>query len=64
MEKFTVKVQKKREPVRFKPIQVYEETNKIVESVIEVTNSTKAQTIHEMITFAYEHMEIIKEEEE
>ena len=36
----------------------------MIDSVVEVTNGTKAQTIHEMITFAYEHMEIIKEEEE
>ena len=43
---------------------MYEETGKMIDSAVEVTNGTKAQTIHEMITFAYEHMEIIKEEEE
>lgn len=63
MEKFIVKSQEKRVPVKFKPVQMYEDTHEMVEEVMSYTNETKAQTIHRMIEFAFKHIEIVKEGE-
>lgn len=62
-EKFKVKRAPKEAPIEFAQLRTYPEAAKMVEEVMQITNNTKAQTTYDMIKFAYDHMEIIEEEE-
>ncbi len=62
-EKFKVKRAPKEAPIEFAQLRTYPEAAKMVEEVMSITNHTKAQTTYDMIKFAYDHMEIIEEEE-
>ena len=61
-EKFKVKRAPKESPIEFAQLRTYPEAAKMVEEVMSITNNTKAQTVYDMIKFAYDHMEIIEEE--
>lgn len=56
--KFVVKAKQEKKTVKFKPVQLYEETFEMIDDVIEITGEAKASIIHKMIKFAYENMEI------
>ena len=60
-EKFKVKRAPKEAPIEFAQLRTYPEPATMVEEVVKITNNTKAQTIYDMIKFAYDHMEIIEE---
>ena len=61
-EKFTVKRAPKESPIEFAQLRTYPEAAKMVEAVMNITNNTKAQTVYDMVKFAYDHMEIIESE--
>lgn len=58
MEKLVIKSKKSDDKVKFKPIQLYEETHDIITAVSEATGESKAATVHKLIAFAYEYLEI------
>lgn len=60
-EKFKVKRAPKEAPIEFAQLRTYPEAATMVEEVVKITSNTKAQTIYDMIKFAYDHMEIIEE---
>lgn len=59
-EKFTVKRAPKESPIEFAQLRTYPEAAKMVEEVMQITNNTKAQTVYDMIKFAYDHMEVVE----
>lgn len=59
-EKFQVKRAAKEAPIEFAQLRTYPEAAKMVEEVMQITNNTKAQTVYDMVKFAYDHMEIIE----
>lgn len=59
---FTVHEKPKTEVKKFRPCQIYEETGKVIDEVVEISGETKAALVHRMIMFAYENMEIIRAE--
>ena len=59
-EKFKVKRAQKESPIEFAQLRTYPEAAKMVEEVMQITNNTKAQTVYDMIKFAYDHMEIVE----
>ena len=61
-EKFKVKRAPKESPIEFAQLRTYPEAAKMVEEVMSITNHTKAQTVYDMVKFAYDHMEIIESE--
>lgn len=62
MEKPKLTIHKERkDPVTFKPVQIWTDTHDIIVSLAEETGLSKATLIHKMITFAAEHMEIIED---
>ena len=61
--KFVIKRAPKESPIEFAQLRTYPEAAKMVEEVMSITNHTKAQTVYDMIKFAYDHIEIIEEEE-
>lgn len=60
MEKFKVKKAPKAAPIEFALLKTYPEAAKMVDDVVHITNQTKAQTVYDMIKFAYDHMEIVE----
>jgi len=60
--KLTIKALSK-EPITFKPIQVYTETAELIKELSEETGLNKAKLVEMMISFAAEHIEIIKDGE-
>ena len=61
-EKFKVKRAPKGSPSEYAQLKTYPEAAKMVEEVMSITNNTKAQTVYDMVKFAYDHMEIIESE--
>lgn len=59
-EKFKVKRAQKESPIEFAQLRTYPEAAKMVEEVMQITNNTKAQTVYDMIKFAYDHMEVVE----
>lgn len=60
-EKFKVKRVPKEAPIEFAQLRTYPEAAKMVEEVMQITNNTKAQTVYDMVKYAYDHMEIIEQ---
>lgn len=60
-EKFKVKRAPKEAPIEFAQLRTYPEAAKMVEEVMQITNNTKAQTVYDMVKYAYNHMEIIEQ---
>lgn len=60
-EKFKVKRAPKEAPIEFAQLRTYPEAAKMVEEVMQITNNTKAQTVYDMVKYAYDHMEIIEQ---
>lgn len=60
-EKFKVKRAPKEAPIEFAQLRTYPEVAKMVEEVMQITNNTKAQTVYDMVKYAYDHMEIIEQ---
>ena len=61
-EKLKVKRAPKQNPIDFAHLRTYPEAAKMVEEVMSITNHTKAQTVYDMVKFAYDHMEVIEGE--
>lgn len=59
-EKFKVKRAPKEAPIEFAQLRTYPEAAKMVEEVMSITNHTKAQTVYDMVKYAYDHMELSK----
>ena len=45
----------------YKALDHFGEAAKMVEEVMQITNNTKAQTVYDMVKYAYDHMEIIEQ---
>lgn len=60
-EKFKVKRAPKEAPIESAQLRTYPEAAKMVEEVMQITNNTKAQTVYDMVKYAYDHMEIIEQ---
>ena len=60
-EKFKVKSAPKGSPSENAQLKTYPEVAEMVEEVMSITNNTKAQTVYDMVKFAYDHMEIIED---
>lgn len=63
VKKFVLHEKPKAETKKFRPIQLYEETLKVIEEVAEISGETKASLVQKMVMFAYDNMEIIRSEE-
>lgn len=63
MEKLVVHKTGKN-PVTFKPVQLYMETHELIADLVEETGIPKAKLIDMMIRFAVEHMEIVGGEDD
>lgn len=61
--KFTVRRAAKEAPIEFGQLRTYPEAVRMVEEVMSITNGTKAQTVYDMIKFAYDNISIIEEGE-
>ena len=64
VEKLKIIAKSKKDPIKFKPIQLYRETHELIDEVAEISGEPKAAVAHKLIQFAYEHIEIINDDEE
>ena len=58
-EKFKVKRAPKGSPSKYAQLKTYPEAAEMVEEVMSITNNTKAQTVYDMVKFAWFHFSYI-----